>query len=225
MRVDAETLTIDVSLPLPSIVADRPAVAGFAASTKGLWMAYGDHLYQLDLSTGEVLRSRSLSGIASSIALDSETGQIYVGADAGAPYASASVSEWDPATLKELASSATGGADLGGPEVAASSGNVWVAYATGMLGQVEHRRGSDLTTVPMDVHQPFTNAVRVFIAARYVWVTDAMASKLDCLDPVTGAIRASRDLSLGGIVVGDSIGLYVGGVDGVAALTPDSRCW
>jgi ligand-binding sensor domain-containing protein len=224
VRLDAETLSVGLSLPLPSLPADRPAVAGFAASPDGLWLAYGAHLYQLNPTTGAVLRIRSLSGTASSIAVDSVTGKLYVGADAGAPYASATVSEWDPVNLMELSSAPTGGADLGGPDVAASGNDVWIAYATGMLGQIEHRRGSDLATLRLDPHLRFTNSVQVFTTERFVWVTDAMASTLDCLDPVTGAIRARRNVNLGGIVVGDGAGLYLGDLNGVSILTPDPKC-
>ncbi len=102
----------------------------------------------------------------------------------------------------------TGGAGLGGPQIAAAGNDVWVAFATGMRGQVEHRRAYDLSVVPT-ASSRYTNGVRVYVAGGFTWTTDGMANQLACLDPVTGSIRASTSLNLGGVVAGDSAGLYI----------------
>lgn len=70
----------------------------------------------------------------------------------------------------------------------------------------------------------YTNSVSVYLAGGFVWTTDAMANRLACLDPVTGAILAGTTLNLGGVVAGDGADLYLGDVNGVSRLLPDARC-
>ena len=205
VRLDPESLHQLASIALPAELAQRALVAEIAGTADQVWMAYGTQLYQLDSTTGAVQSKQSLAGIAASIAIDSTTGRLYVGSDGAATQTQATITEWDTPTLRRRALAPTGGAGLGGPQVAAAGNDVWVAFATGMLGQVEHRRASDLTLVPMAQHQ-YTNSVRVYVAGGFVWTTDGMANELACLDPMTGAPRASTTLNLGGVVAGDSVG-------------------
>jgi hypothetical protein len=92
-----------------------------------------------------------------------------------------------------------------------------------MLGQVEHRRASDLSMVPTASGR-YSNGVHVYIVDGIVWTTDGGTNQLACLDPATGAIRASVSLSLGDVVAGDIAGLYVGRISGVDGLVPDPKC-
>lgn len=225
VRVDPDSLGQLRSVALPADAAQGPHVAAVAADADQAWLAYGAHLYQLDPETAAVRSTpqQSLDGIAASLALDAKAGRLYVGSDAADDRSQATISEWDAATLRKLATAVTGGGHLGGPQVAAAGDGAWVAFATGMLGQVEHRRASDLSVVPTapSVH---TNGIRVYIADGIVWTTDGMAGQLACLDPVTGALLASTRLDLGGVVAGDGAGLYVGRVTGVDSLVPDPAC-
>lgn len=223
VRLDPDSLKQLVSVALPGERDQRPLVAAVAASPGQVWLAYGRHLYQLDPKTGAVQSKQSLDGVAASITIDSKTSRLYVGSDAAANQTQATITEWGTATMRKLASDVTGGAGLGGPQIAAAGNDVWVAFATGMLGQVEHRRASDLSVLPT-ASSRYTNSVRVYIAGGFVWTTDGMANQLACLDPVIGAIRASTSLNLGGVVAGDTAGLYVGNVRGVDGLVPDPRC-
>lgn len=75
----------------------------------------------------------------------------------------------------------------------------------------------------MAQHQ-YTNSVRVYVAGGFVWTTYGMANELPCLDPMTGAPRARTTLNLGGVVAGDSVGLYLGEVNGVDSLVPAPKC-
>lgn len=223
VRLDPDTLQQRASVPLPAESADRPLVAGLAASADRVWLAYGMHLYRLDPSTGAVQSRQSLDGPATSIAFDASVGRLYVGSDAAGTQTQATVTEWDAATERRLAGAGTGGAALGGPEVAAAADGAWVAFATGMLGGVEHRRASDLTAVPT-ASTRYTNSVHVYVASGFVWTADSMANQLACLDPATGAVRVSRTQSLGGVVAGDAAGIYLGSDSGVGTLVPDPRC-
>jgi hypothetical protein len=223
VRLDPETLQELASVPLPPEPAQRALLAAIAAGSEQVWLAYGSHIYQLDPNTGAVQGKRPLSGIAASISFDSQIGRLYVGADAADGQAQATITEWSAATLGEVASADTGGASLGGPQVAAAGGDVWVAFATGMLGQIEHRRASDLTVLPSATSQ-YTNSVRVYLAGGFVWMTDGMVNRFACLDPHTGATLADVKLNLGAVLSGDREGLFVGDVNGVEALVPDARC-
>jgi len=223
VRLDPTTLQVMTKAALPAEARQRALVAALVASSDHVWLAYGAHIYLLDSKTATVRKKQSLNGFAASVAYDSRAGRLYVGTDAADTQTQAMISEWDPATLHEVASAVTGGTSLGGPEVAAAGTDVWVAFATGMLGQVEHRRAADLTVVKAATGH-YTNSVRVFLANRFVWTTDAMAGRLACLDPQTGAVLASTALDLGGVVAGDSSGLFVGDINGVDALVPDPAC-
>lgn len=107
--------------------------------------------------------------------------------------------------------------------MAVTGSDVWIAFATGMLGQLEHRRASDLTVIPV-AERRYTNGIRVFAAGGYIWASDGMFGRLDCLDPVTGAARASRAVQFGGVVVGDAGGIFLGDIKGVSVLAPDPTC-
>ena len=218
--VDATTLRVLLQLSFPGPA--QAAVGNVAGDSEALWLGYGTRLYRLSAKDGRMLGSEDLGGIASSIALDPSGLHVYLGSvaigDTGA-----AVTEFDPATLQPQVSSSTGGAGLGGPHVAAGANDVWISYATGMLGEVEHRKASDLTQIPVAAAQ-HTNGVSVFAVAGTVWVSDSMAGRLMCLDPQTGAVRAAWDTQTGGVVAGDGSGLYFGDINGVEALRPDARC-
>src|SRR6266702_3283430 len=122
-----------------------------------------------------------------------------------------------------LGTATTGGGDLGGPHLAAGAQDVWVSYATGMLGQVEHRQASNLAQLPV-ASAMHTNGVQVFEIAGMVWVSDDMAGQLMCLDPQTGAVRATWGTMQGGVVDGDGSTLYFGDINGLGSFQPDPRC-
>jgi DNA-binding beta-propeller fold protein YncE len=224
MLLDADSLKQLTEIALPAETAGSIEVV---ASTAGVWVAHGRHVYRLDAKTGRTLQTRMFSGIATSIALSPNGGRIYVGAD-GDPfawYSVATINAFDTSTLNEVASTQTDGAGLGGPKVAAANDGVWAAIATGMQGYVEHRRASDLSRLPVPPSdQRHSNGVRVYVAGGYVWATDGGTGRLDCLDPQTGSVLSSKEHLLGGVVAGDSSSIYVGGSTGVESLTPDPSC-
>ena len=217
--VDATTLRVETQLSFPGPA--QAAVANVAGDADLLWLAYGANLYRLSARDARTLGSQGIGGIATSIALDPLGLHVFVGSEAFGS-TGAAVTKYDAATLAPQLSSATGGAGLGGPHVAAGD-DVWISYATGMLGEVEHRKASDLTQVPVAAAR-HTNGVSVFVVAGTVWVSDSMAGQLMCLDPSTGAVRVMWDTQNGGIVAGDGSGLYIGDTNGVEMLKPDSRC-
>jgi DNA-binding beta-propeller fold protein YncE len=222
VRLDADSLTVRARLSLPQEKVQYPLVVEPVAGTIGLWVAYGAHIYELDPLTDSISRSWSMNGVVSSIALSPNGERLYVGAQTSSdPWAT--ISSWDTTTMNRLASVSTGGGGLGGPEVVAGSDKVWVAYATGMMGQIEERRTSDLA----DLHArtpAFSNSIRVQVAGGFVWFTDGMAERLGCLDPQTGAVLSTTEHVQSDVVAGDNSGLFVGDLNGVAGLIPAARC-
>ena len=180
------------------------------------------HIYKLDPLTNDVSHSWSIDGVVSSIALSPRGERLYVGAQtSNDPWAT--ISAWDTTTMNRLVSVSTGGGGLGGPEVVAGSDKVWVAYATGMMGQIEERRASDLA----DLHSKtpaFSNSVSVQVVGGFVLFTDGMSGRIGCLDPQTGTVLSTMERPLGGVVAGDKSALFVGGQNGVAELILPGRC-
>ncbi len=221
--VDARTLDTLQKLTLPAESSQTQLVANLASDSNSVWVAYGSHIYRMAAAGGRTLASRSIDGIATGIALEPAGRRLYVAIDGLTAAVSATITEFDAATLQPLVSAATGGAGLGGPQVAAGANDLWVSYATGMLGQVEHRQASNLAELPI-AFALHSNGVHVFQASGIVWVIDTMAGELICLDPETGAARATWATREGGVVAGDGTGTYFGDIMGVGSLQPDARC-
>jgi hypothetical protein len=219
--VDARTLAVVQRLSFPGTA--HPLVANLAGDSDSLWLAYGTRVYRLSAGTGSTLVSQAINGIATSIALDPSGRHLYIGMNTFAASFPAAIIEVDPLTLTALVSASTGGGDLGGPHVAAGANDVWVSFATGMLGQVEHRQASNLALLPV-APVNHSNGVRVAVIAGMIWVADSIAGQLICLDPNTGAVRAGWSTQQGGVVAGDGSELYFGDITGVGRFQPDSRC-
>jgi hypothetical protein len=216
--VDPITLQVKIRDWVPG----RPGVDLFTlpqltGSTDSLWLAYGAGLYQLDPSTGTIISTINVSGTLTSASLDSSGKRLYVGL---VPPSSSSwqaqVFEFDAHTGARLASAPTGGADLGGPHVAAAVNGVWVTYATGMLGQVEHRDSTSLSLLPIRSQVEHTNSIDAVVGGNSVWFIDQMAEQLACADAETGSIITSvSGVPLPFALVADTRGTYVAASNGV----------
>jgi hypothetical protein len=190
-----------------------------------MWLAYGHSLYRLDPATGGVLLAMTLPGTATGISIDPLGQRLYLGLDATSDHgANALVSEFGASTGASVASAPTGGAGLGGPQVSAASDGVWIAYATGMMGAVEHRSAAKLALVtgPQGGH---INGIRISVGGGALWLVDAgNAGRVACADSRTGNVLASSDESLPALVVADSGGSYLGDAEGVGFMRPDASC-
>jgi hypothetical protein len=226
--LDPQTLAVKHRTELPATVEPQTnPSAQLAGAADLLWIAYGRGLYRLEPSTGDTVLTRTLSGTATSISIDPSATRLYVGLDASAqPNGRAMIVEWDASTGTQLASTATGGAGLGGPQVAGSTDGVWVAYATGTMGAVEHRSASGLTLMA-DSGQPrpsHSNGIRVYVEGTSVWFVDRGAQEVVCGDAHSGAQGAVSQQTLPEVVVGDAAGTYLGDAAGVAPLRRDASC-
>jgi hypothetical protein len=223
--VDPVTLTVKLRVRLPGQAdTGQPSDPQLAGTSNLMWLAYGHSLYRLDPSTGRVLLTKALSGTATGLSLDASGQRLYLGLNSTSNQgAEALVTEWDASTGGSLGSASTGGAGLGGPMVAAASDGVWVAYATGMQGQIEHRNASALSLLATPPQQ-HSNGIRVAVGGGAVWLVDSGAQQLACADPSSGAVAASSPETLPAVVVADATGTYLGDSDGVAFLQPPASC-
>jgi hypothetical protein len=221
--VDPVSLSVKQRVRLPA-QADPGSfsVPWLAGTSNLLWLAYGQSLYRLDPTTGRILLTESLPLNTTSISIDASGHRLYAGAVPG-DGTGAQVIEWDASTGARIASAPTGGADLGGPELAAAADGVWIAYATGMMGAVEHRGATDLAML-FDPQYGHTKGIRVFVGGGAVWFVDPGAGRLACADLRTGTTTASSQETLPAAIVADANGSYLGDSDGVGFLRPDPSC-
>jgi hypothetical protein len=107
--------------------------------------------------------------------------------------------------------------------VSASKDGVWVAYAGGNLGAIQHLRAGDLKSLPV-AHRATSNAVQVRVIAQVVWLIDGGTQHVACLGPRDGSESAAWDnvnaIDLGG----DINGVYLGTTDGLYQVNVDPRC-
>ncbi len=221
--VDPVSLSVKQRVRLPAQADSGPFAAPRLAGTSNLlWLGYGHSLYQLDPATGRILLTESLPVNTTSISIDPSGNRLYAGV-VSSQGTGALVIEWDASTGARIASAPTGGADLGGPQLAAAADGVWIAYATGMMGSVEYRSATDLSMLvgPQSGH---TNGIRVFVGGGVLWLVDGGAGRLACADPRSGTMVASSQESFPAAVVADASGSYLGDADGVGFLRPDASC-
>jgi hypothetical protein len=226
--VDPISLKVKHRTELPRAVDSQTSpLAQLAGTANLLWVGYGHALYRLDPASGNVALTRALPANATSVSIDRSGTRLYVGVDAGAqPNSQAMVIEWDASTGTQLASTTTGGAGLGGPYVAAAGDGVWIAYATGTQGAVEHRSASGLTILPGSSQpgQSHSNGIRVYVVGSFVWFVDRMAQEIACGNSHTGAQGATSQVTLPQLVIGDGTAVYLGDAAGVGPLRPDAAC-
>lgn len=219
--VDPVTLQVKSRTWVPG--RPGPGVFGLPELTGAsdiLWLGYGQHLYRLDPGTGRILNTISLSGTVTSVSIDPSGRRLYVGVVTAS--SQASIIELDGRTAAQHASTPTGGGDLGGPHLAASADGVWVAYATGMMGAVEHRNAANLALLPIPSQFGHTNGISIVVGSGSVWFVDGGAQRVACADPRSGTIAASTELPFPTVMVTDSKGTYVAVQDEVDFLQPNS---
>lgn len=228
--LDPLTLKVKRQVHLPGQPGSDTNAGPHLVGGNQLWLGYGGALYRLNSDTGDQLSRQTLVGTAISLSLDPSGQRLYVGVGPSQTQP-ATVLEYDAATGTRLASANTGGAGLGGPTVAAAADGVWVMYATGMMGAVEHRSATNLSLLTVAQQPNGTNAairgvnsISAFVAAGVLWIVDAMPQQLDCADLTTGAIRASASVQSPVTLVADAGGAYLGDSQGVAALQPPAAC-
>lgn len=205
--VDPVTLQVKSRLWVPGQAGPTAfALPVITGASNVMWLGYGQHLYRLDVNTGKVLATVNLTGTVTSVSLDPSALRLYAGV---IPQGyQAQVIEFSGNSGTRLRSTPTGGGDLGGPQVAASVDSVWIAYATGMMGQVEHRSAATLALIPNPSQVEHTNGISVVVGPTSVWYLDGMAQQVACADPRSGAIASAAGLAFPAALVVDAKGVY-----------------
>jgi len=219
--LDPVTLKVTRQVHLPGQPGSDMNAGPQLAGGNQLWLGYGTGLYRLNPDTGDQLSTQGIAGTVTSLSIDASGQRLYVGVGPSQTQP-ATVVEFDATIGARLASANTGGAGLGGPHVAAATDGVWVSYATGTMGLIEHRSAANLSMLGSSVRT--SNTVRAVVDAGALWIVDGMAQQLTCADPASGVTRAATAETLPSAFVADAGGAYLGDNTGVAALQPPASC-
>jgi hypothetical protein len=221
--LDPVTLKVKQRVHLPGQpTAGTFSVPQLAGTSDLLWSAYGNSLDRLDAATGRAVLTQNLGGTATGLSIDPSSHRLYAGV-VPSQGTEALVIEWDGSTGRRIVSAPTGGVDLGGPTVAAAPDGVWITYATGMQGAVEHRADTSLSVLSGPLHG-HSNGIRAFVGGGALWLVDGGAGQVECADLRTGTTAASTQATLAAALVADANGSYLGDADGVGFLRPDAAC-
>ena len=194
LRLDPADLAVTADLPvgdraLPGIgFGSHLAVAGGS-----LWVADGDRLLRVSLTTGQVIGMISLPGAYTSGVVANGKGTVLVVSEASNGGVG-SVQRRDPVTGALLASHPLFGVTAPALDGIIDAG-VWVSEPTGLLGYVERFRTATMAPDPAtDVGG--TNGISAAVADGVVWVTDHVggARRNYCANPVTGRRLATIPL-------------------------------
>jgi hypothetical protein len=248
-EVDPVTLQRVRPVPLPSVPASFGGVpatvtAGPAGSA---WIGSYRTLLRLSVSTGTPLTKVTLPlGLAvSDVAEDPAGMTLYVSAahvDPRGGIGGLVMLEYDARTGRMLAA-ASGGLirdSVAGAALTAVPGGVWASFRTGMLGLTIHLGAKDLRIIaPPGPGVALTPATGVFHWPMYesttygggiLWVAN-QAGIVACLDPRTGAIRASEHLRQSQLIYQiesiDPTARMIFAFDNgdLLRITPPRRCW
>lgn len=200
-----------------------------AAGAGQAFAVYGPDLFELDPTSGAVLRTTALGGVMTAwdIAVSPRGDRVYTSA-ADATLQTSTVAEWDAAGGQPAGGGSAVLHGLGPVRLAATDAGVWLSQATGSLGGVSFQRSGQLgsagTTAQPSV--PHSNQVHVLTTANVpggiLWILDA--GTLTCADPASGTVRASTAVDGAVTVVADGTATYLGSTGGVDLLRPDARC-
>ena len=194
LRLDPAGLAAAGDLPVAGGSVEGIGLGGHLAVAGGsLWVAGGDRLLRVSLTTGQVIAVILLPGAYTSDVAANGRGTVLVVSEAN-DGGIGSVQRRDPVTGALLASHPMFGVTAPALGGVIDSG-VWVSEPTGMLGYVERFRAATMTPEPAtDVSG--TNGIRAAVADGVVWVTDDVggARRSYCANPVTGRRIATLPL-------------------------------
>jgi hypothetical protein len=197
-----------------------------------LYVVTGNAVAAVDSSNGSVKWRTPVSGQADSVAVTPDGGSLYVAVN---DHQTFHLVAYDPATGRQLSSSAAAGQVDGGYLVAASGG-VWGSFGFAMSQRVWFAPGGDMSKM-REVTGPASGSLDAVptYANGVVWVGGTHT--LQCLDPSSGKVLASTPIPAdGGVPEHFGSVTYTGGhafalftdqraqLEGVAAVTPPSAC-
>jgi hypothetical protein len=193
--LDPATLTVRYTVALnqpPSFGSQQLAFAG------GLvWAATERTIVAVDPATGRIIADVAVPGAKTQdfvhVAGSADGSALWTTENSGAG-GSIAVQQRDPRTGAVLTSATGSVIGLGGAQIAAAGTRAWMAYATGMLGgyfEADSAGQRLAESRPPAWPHGFSNSVRVYLAGRQLWITDAMAGTIACASSATGRILAA----------------------------------
>jgi hypothetical protein len=243
-EVDPVTLQRVRAIRLPSVPATFGGVpvAVTAGPAGSVWIGSDRTLLRVSVSTGTPLTTVTLPpGLVSGDAAVNPAGAtLYVSATSST--AGGVILEYNARTGRKLAAASDGVIRyaVAGADLTAVPGGVWASFRTGMMGLTIHLGANGLPMItppgPRIVRTPPTSVFHwpMYETTSYgggaLWVANELAI-LACLDPRTGAIRASEHLPLSQFIsrfaainpVARTIfALHYGDL---LQITPPRRCW
>jgi hypothetical protein len=194
LRLNPVGLTETAALPVNGGTLQGIGFGSHLAAAGGaLWVAGGDRLLRVSLTTGQVIGSIPLPGAYTSGVAANGKGTVLVVSEAN-DSGIGSVQRRDPVTGALLASHPMLGVTAPALAGIIDSG-VWVSEPTGLLGYVERFRTATMAPEPAtDV--PGDNGIHALVADGVVWITDHVggARRNYCANPVTGRRLATIPL-------------------------------
>jgi hypothetical protein len=250
-QVNPVTLARIRSIPLPPEQASFGGAAFAAGPGSSVWIGSYRTLLRVDASTGNALTRVTLPlGLAvGDIAVDSARTTLYVsaahamrdGTEGGLV-----MLEYDARSGRLLAAASSGllRYSVAGAALTAVPGGVWASFRTGMLGLTIHLRRAGLWVIaPPGPGIAGRAATGIFHwamneATAYgggaLWLANLRI--VACLDPRTGAVRASEQVGPSPKLANRVIyqfqaidparhAIYATSTDGLLQITPPRRCW
>jgi hypothetical protein len=231
VQLDAITLAAHLRISLPD------QFITLAASPTRLWVGAPTRLLRLDPQTGRITSTVALQpGDRTNVATDPNGRLLYVAqgnvgldpAKPNQPYKTVVLTERDVTTGALLATRSDLGSVVGAALSPIDAPNgVWVSFPTGMMGQVQLLRASDLATTATFSRSAGegaagTNSTSGAVSGGLLWVTDQVGI-ISCADADTGRPLSTRNF-LATRLVSDGSTLYAGTDAGLALLKPDPAC-
>lgn len=243
-QVNPVTLDRGRSIRLPAVPASfgGAPVALTAGPVGSVWIGSDRTLLRVSVSTGAVLTRVTLPQgmVGGDLAVNPAATTLYVSADSGT--AGGVILEYNARSGRKLAA-ASGGVirySVAGADLTAVPGGVWASFRTGMMGMTIHLGANGLPMItppgPRIVRTPPNSVFHwpMYETTSYgggaLWVANELAI-VACLDPRTGAIRASEHLPLSQFISGfDAIDpapqtIFALHYADLLQITPPRRCW
>jgi hypothetical protein len=243
-QVSPVTLDRIRSIRLPAVPASfgGAPVAVTAGPAGTVWIGSDRTLLRVSVSTGTLLTRVTLpQGMAGGDLAVSPAGTtLYVSAGSGA--AGGVILEYNARSGRKLAAASSGVIrySVAGADLTAVPGGVWASFRTGMLGLTIHLGANGLPMItPPGSRIMRTPPTSVFHWPMYettsygggaLWVANELVI-VACLDPRTGAIRASEHLPVSQFISGfDAIDpaahtIFALHYGALLQITPPRRCW
>lgn len=201
-QVNRSTLAVTRSWQL----AGNQRRSGFVAVAPGgggtEWVGFLRTVLRINARSGAIVsRIRLHSGLTvSDLSVDPAGRHLYVVANTSV--SSSAVVEFDPASLRELASNSGGDLrfSVGGASATAVPGGVWISFRTGMLGEtlLLSQRNLRMVKLPGATKPRSLFHWVMFASTKYAGRSLYLARQdgiIACLNPRTGAVRSRGRLS------------------------------